>query len=222
MHDHEKTRFRGVAARINYLAMDRSDLQFAAKELCRKMARPEPKDWDTARRIARYLKFRPRGVLEFPFEQRNEKLDGFADSDWAGERPSMKSTSGGALKWCGSTLKSWSSTQTTIALSSAEAELYAMSKCAQQTASLISIARDFGIELSAVVHSDAIAALGNAYRRGLGGKTRHVKVQYLWIQDAVENKELEIGKVGTLENPADMLTKFLANDALSKHAQRLS
>ena len=41
------------------------------------------------------------------------------------------------------------------------------------------------------------------------------KVQYLWIQGAVENKELEIGKVGTLENLADMLTKFLANDALS-------
>ena len=119
-------------------------------------------------------------------------------------------------------MKSWSSTQTTIALSSAEAELYAMSKCAQQTASLISIARDFGIELRAVVHSDATAALGIAYKRGLGSKTRHVKVQYLWIQDAVENVELEIGKVGTLENPADMLTKFLANDALSKRAQKLS
>ena len=54
--------------------MDRSDLQLAAKELRRKMARPEPKDWDKARRIARYLKFRPRGVLEFPFEQRNEGI----------------------------------------------------------------------------------------------------------------------------------------------------
>ena len=43
----------------------------------------------------------------------------------------------------------------------------------------------------------------------------------LWIQEAVENKELEIGKVGTLENPADMLTKFLGNDAFIKHAQRL-
>ena len=97
-----------------------------------------------------------------------------------------------------------------------------MSKCAQQTASLICIARDFGIELSAVVHSDATAALWIADRRGFRGKTRHVKVQYLWILDAVENKELEIGKVGTLENPADMLTKFLANDALSKHGHWLS
>ena len=47
-------------------------------------------------------------------------------------------------------------------------------------------------------------------------------MQYLWIQDALENKELEIGKVGTLENPADMLTKFLADDALSNHTKRLS
>jgi hypothetical protein len=110
MKDYEKTRFRGVVARINYLAMDRSDLQFAAKDLCRKMANPEPADWDKAKRIARYLKFRPRGVLEFPFEVRSNVVDGYADSDWAGEKPSMKSTSGGALKWGGSTLKSWPST----------------------------------------------------------------------------------------------------------------
>ena len=69
MNDHEKTRFRGVAGRINDLAMDRSDLQFAVKELCRKMAKSENKDLDKASRIARYLNFRPRGVLEFPFEQ---------------------------------------------------------------------------------------------------------------------------------------------------------
>ena len=70
------------------------------------------------------------------------------------------------------------------------------------------------------VRSDASAALGIAHRRGRGGKTRHVKVRYLWIQDAVENKELETGR--TSENLAETLTKFLANDALSKHAQRLS
>ena len=56
---HEKTRFR--------LATDRSDLQFAAKELCRKMANPEPS----------------RALLEFPIEPRSEKVDGFAHSDWA-------------------------------------------------------------------------------------------------------------------------------------------
>ena len=57
------------------------------------MAKPEPKpkDWDKAKRIAMYLKFRPRELLEFPFEQWTEKLDGSPDSDWASERDSMKS-----------------------------------------------------------------------------------------------------------------------------------
>ena len=77
-----------------------------------------------------------------------------------------------------------------------------MSKCAQQIASIMSIARDFGIELETVAHSDATAALGIAYRRGLGGTTRHVKAQYLWIQDAIKNKEFQVNKVGTHENPA--------------------
>ena len=34
--EQDSSRFRAVAARINYLAMDRADLQFAAKCLCRK------------------------------------------------------------------------------------------------------------------------------------------------------------------------------------------
>ena len=34
------TLFRGLAARINYLALDRSDIQFASKEVCREMCKP--------------------------------------------------------------------------------------------------------------------------------------------------------------------------------------
>ena len=36
----EKSKFRGVAARINYFAQDRADLQIAAEDLCRHMASP--------------------------------------------------------------------------------------------------------------------------------------------------------------------------------------
>ena len=60
-----------------------------------------------------------------------------------------------------------------------------MTKCAKPSTPFISIARDFGIGLSAMVHSDATAALGIAYKRGLG-KTRRVKVEYFWIQDVIE------------------------------------
>ena len=215
----ESTRFRAVAARMNYLAMDRADLQYTAKDLSRKMAAPTRGDWERARKAARYVKYRPRAVQHFEFEQEGSELSGYADSDWAGEKPSMKSTSGGVLMWGTSMLKSWSSTQNTIALSSAEAELYAMSKCAQQCLSISSLAADFDVILRPIIYSDATAAIGIAYRSGLGGKTRHVRVQYLWIQGSLQRKDLELEKVGTADNPADVLTKFVPSELMSRHVR---
>ena len=37
--------YRAVTARANYLALDRADIQYAVKELCRAMSRPLEKDW---------------------------------------------------------------------------------------------------------------------------------------------------------------------------------
>ena len=34
------TRFRAIAARLNKLSLDRCDIQFATKEICREMAKP--------------------------------------------------------------------------------------------------------------------------------------------------------------------------------------
>ena len=58
----EATRFRAVAARANYLAADRPDVQYAVKEICRKMAVPVEGDWHKLVRLGRYLKGAPRCV----------------------------------------------------------------------------------------------------------------------------------------------------------------
>ncbi len=65
-----------------------------------------------------------------------------------------------------------------MALSSGEAELYSMTKGASQALGIISLAADFGINLSGMVHCDAAAALGIVNRQGLG-KLRHINVRYL-------------------------------------------
>ena len=56
------------------------------------------------------------------------------------------------------------------------------------------------------VHTDSTAAIGIFSRRGLG-KTRHIEVQYLWIQQSVHKKEFAVKKIGTNDNPTDVLTK---------------
>ncbi len=116
-------------------------------------------------------------------------------------------------------MKSWSVTQTTVATSTAEAELYAMARAAQQALGLASLASDFGLSWNPVVHSDASAAIGVALKAGLGGRMRHVKVQYMWIQEAVVKKDIELKKITTQLNPADMLTKFLPCEVLDFHVK---
>ena len=86
LNKEDASKFRQVAARLNYLAVDRPDLQFPTKEICRGMAKPQQKHLGMLKRIARYLVGRP--VVKLHFESCEEKefqtIVGYSDSDWAG------------------------------------------------------------------------------------------------------------------------------------------
>ena len=117
-------------------------------------------------------------------------------------------------------MKTWSTTQATVALLSAEAELYALLRTATQALGMIALAQDLGIEVTARVHTDASAALGIVARKGLG-KLRHIAVQYLWIQDRVKSGDFLLGKVAGAENPADLMTKHLSAHDMRKNLDAL-
>ena len=180
----EARRYRGVAATLNYLALDRPDVQYAAKEICRTMSRPHRSGWLRMKRLARYLAANPRLVWRFDGDQvRSKYLDVYSDSDWAGDRRSRKSTSGGVVVIDGGAIKHWSSTQGSIALSVGEAEYYALVKAAAEGLGVQSLARDLGIELTLRIWVDNTTAHAIASRIGLG-KVRHMEVKYLWAQEA--------------------------------------
>ena len=212
----EASRFRGLVARVNYLSLDRPDLQFAAKTASQHMAQPKVCDSAKIKRIARYLVKATRAVQKFSWQEKPTQIKTYVDSDWAGNKITRKSTSGGAMFLGKHLIKSWSSTQHVMALSSGEAELYGMLKGATQTKRLISMMADFGEKVVATVCSDASAAIGIAHRQGLG-KTRHIEVQYLWIQHEVKEGKLIVKKVGTNNNPADLLTKAMNDDKMMKY-----
>ena len=86
--------FRSYAARANYLAMDRPELAYLAKELCRRMKEPTRGDLRGLRRIAQYLANTPRLAYEFAWQDEAD-LQVFTDTDFAGCRASRRSTSGG-------------------------------------------------------------------------------------------------------------------------------
>ena len=67
-----------------------------------------------------------------------------------------------------------------------------------------------------MMFSDASAALGIIQRQGLG-RVRHVDCSFLFVQDLNARETIQYGKVAGSENPADLGTKGLAFDAISKH-----
>ena len=213
--------YRGLAARANYLALDRPDIQYAVKEICRGMSSPTVGDRKKLKRLARYLVGMPRVVSHFRTQYRADCAMGYSDSDWAGCKKTSRSTSGGAIVIGSHCLKTWSTTQKSITLSSGEAELVAAVKMSCELIGICQLASDWGIELNAKVWIDSSAALGVVGRKG-NGKLRHVRVGMLWIQEKVEEGELEVRKVLGEDNPADLMTKYLTRKVMDHHMGNIS
>ena len=212
----EATTYRALSARVNYLAMDRPDIAYAAKELCKDFAQPTQDSYLKLKRVVRYLAGKQRLVWRFDYQVTTSVLDVSVDTDFAGCFKTRRSTSGGAAVRGSHLLKAWSTTQTTVALSSAEAELTGLVKGASQAIGLRSVAADLGMVWEICLHSDATAAIGICRRKGLG-KARHPATADLWIQDKLKANNFGPKKVIGADNPADLLTKYLDATTQNKH-----
>ena len=105
-------------------------------------------------------------------------------------------------------IKSWSRTQQCVTLSSAEAELVAMTKLIAEMIGLRQLSFEWGQPVRGRVYADSTAALAIAKRKGCG-KLRHINVGLLWVQEKKAQDVVEFRKVGGKVNPADMMTKYV-------------
>ena len=120
----------------------------------------------------------------------------------------------------GCMVKRWSKTQSTIALSSGEAELSGIGSGMAQAIGIKPLAADMGWTLHLRVHSDATAAIGISKRRGLG-KIRHLHTADLWVQEKVRSKAITLIKVLATEIPADAFTKYLDKASMEKEIGKM-
>ena len=118
-------------------------------------------------------------------------------------------------------IKSYAKTQSSVTLSSGEAEITAMLKAGSEAIGIFEVARDLGMPLEfGRMFVDAAAAIGIAQREGLG-RVRHVDVGILWLQQRVLREQLEIRKVDGKTNPADGMTKHVTSKAMRSYEAQL-
>ena len=118
-------------------------------------------------------------------------------------------------------MKHWWKTQSTIAVSSGEAELSRIGSGMAQALGVQALAADMEWNLQPRVQSDATAAIGISKRRGLG-KIRHLHTCDLWIQEQTKTERVLLEKILGTENPADMFTKYLDQHTMTKALSKMN
>ena len=118
-------------------------------------------------------------------------------------------------------IKTWSQTQDSVTLGSAEAELVALSKLAAEVLGIRSMAIEWDIDdesCACQLYAEASAALGMAKRQG-AGEMRHINVRTLWLQEKEIQKVLGFQTIRCVENPADGLAKHVRQELALQYAR---
>ncbi|GKD08504.1 hypothetical protein Tco_1188189, partial [Tanacetum coccineum] len=134
-------------------------------------------------------------------------LEAYTDSDYAGASLDRKSTTGGC-QFLKSILISWQcKKQTIIANSTTEAE-YVAASCCGQVFWIQNQMLDYGYNFMNtkifIVNESTICIVKNPV---FHSKPKHIEIRHHFIRDSNEKKLIQMIKIHTYQNIADLLTK---------------
>ena len=111
-----------------------------------------------------------------------------------------------------------SRTQTLTSLSTAEAELYAITSGVKEGLFLCGLLEESGLTIEGQVHirTDAKAALDLLHRTGGVGKFRHVNIRYFFVRNLMKESTVKFSKVSAHEHPSDILTHKCAESSFGQ------
>ena len=220
----EHRAYRRLVGQLLWLANVRRDLSYAVKELSRAVQAPTTLDAQAGRRVLRYLAGTRQ--LEVRIEPSRSgsgglQLEAFSDSDWGGCATTRRSTSGGIVMLQGVVMHAWSTTQPTVALSSGEAELVALAKAAQEAMWTRNLLQDMGMPVAVpvVLHTDSSAAKDMTTK--CASRVKHLALKYHFVKELVTEGGVQVNKVPTADNPADVLTKAVDTATMMRLRPRL-
>ena len=221
-----EARYRRVLGQLAWAALSRADLCFSVSYLARFQSKPS----GAAEACLRWLLTRLHRVQTMPSPEGSPSVGprsvvGFCDAFW-----NVASVSGGVLMFQGCCIKVFSRKQECPALSSAEAELCAMTENSKELVPLGMLLESIldGIPLTIlgtpqcttgtyqlVLRNDATAAISISSMEGLLRRVRHIELRAKYIQMLVKKKRLLLEHIPRLQNPSDGLTKsFKTRDML--------
>ncbi|CAM8954522.1 unnamed protein product [Rhodiola kirilowii] len=212
----DPTLYRGMIGSLLYLTASRPDILFSVCLCARFQVDPRETHVKAVKRILRYLKGTDDLCLFYPTGG-DLRLTAYTDADYAGCRTDKKSTSGMA-QFLGPCLISWGSKkQSSIALSTAEAEYIAVAACCAQLLWIKQQLSDYGVTLECVsILCDNTSAINISKNPVQFSRTKHIEIRYHFLRDCVEKGTIAMEYCRTEEQIADIFTKALHREPYEK------
>ncbi|GJT44832.1 retrovirus-related pol polyprotein from transposon TNT 1-94 [Tanacetum coccineum] len=216
-----ETLFRGMIGSLMYLTTSRPNTKFSTSLCARYQANPKESHLVAVKRIFRYLKGTPNLGLWYP-KGSGFDLKAYSDSDYAGCNLDRKSTSRGC-QILGGKLVCWSAKkQSSVAMSSAEAEYVVAAGCCAQVLWIKSQLADYDVLYDKVpIFCDNTSAIAISNNPVLHSRTKHIDIRYHFIRDHILKGDIELHFIPTDLQLAYIFTKPLAEPSFTRLVAKL-
>lgn len=214
--------YRQAVGALSYLMVGtRPDIAFPVGVVSRKLDKPTAEDVAKVKRILRYIKGTMNYGIIYKPSTAHHNLQCYSDADHGGDSSTGRSTSGmlclnanGAIAW-------QSKRQSSVAISSTEAEIVAASEAAREIIWLTRILKfmqNDGKRKIPTLYIDSESALRLAHDPPYEThqRTKHIKLRHFFVRQCVLEMDLTVEKIDSKDQLADFLTKPLFKPQLQK------
>lgn len=210
---------------LSYSALaTRFDIANAVYRLAQFTRNPQPKHWTAVKRIFRYLKGTKDLHLTFGGSEQDwtTEINAFCDADWA-SNADRKSVSGYVFTLAGGAIAWSSKKQTSVALSTAEAEYVAATHATKQLLWFRTLFDELGFPqpTTSTLFTDNQAAIAIAHHPEFHARTKHIDIALHFLRDLVRNETINTVYINTKDNLADVFTKGLPRPAHQDFVSRI-
>ncbi|GKV22644.1 hypothetical protein SLEP1_g32496 [Rubroshorea leprosula] len=198
-----------VGSLMYAMVCTRPDISHAVSVVSRYMANPGKGHWEAVKWILWYLQGTTDvGLVYDRSANPSGNVVGFVDSDFAGDLDKRRSTTGYVFTLSGCAI-SWKATlQSTVALSTTEAEYMAITEAVKEALWLKGLVSDLRVEQNEMmVFCDSQSAIHLTKNTMYHERTKHIQVRYHFVREVISNGDVLVEKISTDQNPANMMTK---------------
>lgn len=211
--------YRQLVGSLMFAAIvTRPDIAYSVGVVSRYLNKHTREHWNAVKRIVKYLAGTSNYEIKYDRQYSSLPLIGYADSDFASDLQTRRSTCGYVFKMCNAPVTWSSKRQSNVVLSTTEAEYVAASHASKEATWLQRLLTDLKecVVKPVVLNIDNQSAIRLIRNPEFHNRTKHIDIKYHFVREKFEDGEILPTYVNTSQQVADILTKPLPRVTFEK------